>query len=720
MTEDKEKSKERIKKLSGEINKLRYEYHVLDKPDATDEVYDSLTHELLQLEEKYPEFLFGDSPTQRIGGKPLEKFQKVIHKTRQWSFSDLFGFLDLEKWEEKIKKMIAKIKNPPHTNPLLSKERGQLDYVCELKIDGLKVILTYVDGEFVRGATRGDGVIGEDVTENLKTIFNIPLKLNIPLNCIVVGECFMGKKELARINNLRQEKGEALFANSRNAAAGSIRQLDPKIAAERRLDCFVYDIDQVSASDEQETRNKKQETVISKNAEIQIPQTQVEELELLEKLGFRVNENYRLCESVQEIENYYQEWTKKKDKEDFGIDGVVIKINSIELQEKLGYTGKAPRWGVAYKFPAEKVTTIVEDITLQVGRTGALTPVAHLRPVRVAGSLVSRATLHNESEIKRLDVRIGDTVVVQKAGDVIPEITETLVGLRTGKEKIFTLPEVCPICGGPIKREFIGGKKGESAAVYCANLKCFAVEIEKIIHFVSKKGFNIEGLGEKIVEQLVSEGVISNAAEIFELKKGDLEPLERFAEKSADNLILAIEKSKSITLEKFLYALGIRYAGEETAVLIAKNLSFVIQNKISNLSDIIKSFPQIEKEDWLKIKGIGDKSAESVVSWFATEENLALLKKMQEAGVNIAVETRHTSSLQALSGKTFVLTGELESWTRDVVKDMIRREGGSVNSAVSAKTDYLLAGASPGSKYAKAVKLGVKIIDEEGFKKLVL
>ena len=485
MMPDKEKIKERVKKLSAEINKLRYAYHVEDRPDATDEVYDSLTSELLLLEEKYPDFKFSDSPTQRVGGKPLDKFQKVLHKVRQWSFSDLFNFSELEKWEEKIVKLRDK-----------ALPKAELKYVCELKIDGLKVILRYENGEFVQGATRGDGVIGEDVTENLKTIFSIPLKLKQPINCIVVGECFMGKKELTRINGVRAKKGETMFANSRNAAAGSIRQLDPKIAAERRLDCFAYDIDQISG--------------------MSVPQTQIEELELLEELGFRVNENYQLCENIEEIQDYYSKWSKKKDEEDYGIDGVVIKINSRLLQEKLGYTGKAPRFGVAYKFPAEKVTTVIEDISVQVGRTGALTPVAHLRPVSVAGSTVSRATLHNEDEIRRLDVRIGDTVVVQKAGDVIPEITQVLKDLRTGREKQFKMPEHCPICGGPVRKEIIGIKKGnESAALYCANPKCFAVEMEKIIHFVSKKGFNIDGLGEKIVEQLISEGVIANMAEIF-------------------------------------------------------------------------------------------------------------------------------------------------------------------------------------------------------------
>ncbi|MCX6761808.1 MAG: NAD-dependent DNA ligase LigA [Candidatus Moranbacteria bacterium] len=788
MAKDDEQIKERIRKLSAEINKLRYEYHILDKPDLTDEVYSSLMAELRSLEEKYPQWKFSDSPTQRIGGRPLERFQKVLHKTRQWSFDDAFDFSEMVKWEEKVLRLISKSNPPagglipnksskraeeeeldvdsiPNTKYLPRRQAGQIldtkpDYVCELKIDGLKVILTYENGNFVRGATRGDGVIGEDVTENLKTIFNIPLKLKQSINCIVVGECFMGKKELVRINKLRAKNGEACFANSRNAAAGSIRQLDPKIASERRLGCYVYDIDQLTVTSEQGTVNSTQETYLpdrqarnlptgqaGKKQETKIPESQIEELELLEELGFRVNENYRLCESVQEIEDYYEEWTRKKDKEDFGIDGVVVKINSRFLQGVLGYTGKSPRWGIAYKFPAEKVTTVVEDILVQVGRTGALTPVAHLRPVLVAGSMVSRATLHNEDEIRRLDVRIGDTVVVQKAGDVIPEITETLVGLRTGKEKIFSMPKTCPICGGPTgkfpisnfqfpnKSQISKSKKTDQkeekmgVALYCLNPKCFAVEIEKIIHFVSKKGFNIDGLGEKIVEQLINVGVIANMAEIFELKKGDLEPLERFAEKSADNLISAIEKSKHIALEKFLYALGIRYAGEETAVLIARsienqNVNLKMENdnvklKIENLEDIIKYFPLILKEDWMGIKGIGEKSAESLSQWFSDEENLKLLEKMREAGVQILVEARQTAFAQKLQGKTFVLTGEAENFTRDALKDMIRKAGGSVSSSVSKKTDYVVAGENPGSKYQKAKDLGVRIIDEEEFRKML-
>jgi len=716
---DKKQAQNRIGKLSAEINKLRYEYHVLDKPDVTDEVYDSLMAELRELETRYPDLQAVDSPTQKIGGKPLEKFRKVKHAVRQWSFDDVFSLEELRKWEEKIGRMVEKLEGGQGGEGGV----GGLEYVCEIKIDGLKIILTYEDGIFVRGATRGDGVIGEDVTENLKTIYSIPLKLEYPVSGVFVGECWLSKKELERINKERAKNGEALFANSRNAAAGSIRQLDPKIAASRHLDCFIYDIDLVEFPISNSQFSNNFQFPISK------PQTQMEELELLKELGFNVNRETKLCRNVSEIEKFYQGWIHKKDSQNYGIDGVVVKINSCDLQEALGYTGKSPRWGVAYKFPAEKVTTVVEDITVQVGRTGALTPLAHLRPVRVAGSTVSRATLHNEDEIKRLDIRIGDTVVLHKAGDVIPEIVEVITGLRTGKEKIFHMPETCPICGGPVGRESVGvsplQRRGFtptalSAATYCLNKNCFAVEKEGLIHFVSKKGFNIDGMGDKIVEHLLSENLISDAAEIFELKKGDLEPLERFAEKSAQNLIEAIQASKKITLEKFLFALGIRHVGEETAVLIAGNTGQVTSAKVNNLGDVIVVFPKITAEDWMDIKGIGKKSAESLAGWFSNEKNLEILERMKEAGVEIDPGEKGAKKGKGkFSGMTVVLTGELAGWTRDEAKDIIRREGGSVSSSVSKNTSFVLAGENPGSKYDKAKTLGVRIVDEGEFKEMI-
>jgi len=727
----KEEIKSRINKLSREIDKIRYQYHVLDKPDVTDEVYDSLMEELRGLEEKFPQFKNPNSPSQRIGGKPLDKFKKVKHQVRQWSFDDVFDFTELQKWEEKIKRMINKKSNF---------QNEKIEYVAEIKIDGLKIILNYKEGEFTKGATRGDGIIGEDVSENIKTIYSIPLKLDLPVDLVAVGECWLSKSELEKINQTRKKNKEALFANSRNAAAGSIRQLDPKIAASRKLDSFIYDTDYIKISN---TERKA----------IKIPETQLEELELLERLGFKVNQERKLCKKIEEIQKFYDSWKDRKDKEDYGIDGIVIKINSKKIQEALGYTGKSPRWGVAYKFPAEQVTTVIEDIKVQVGRTGALTPVAHLRPVKVAGSTVSRATLHNEDEIKRLNIKIGDTVVIHKAGDVIPEVVEVLKNLRTGKEKNFAMPNKCPICGSLVKREEVshltptlssGRREGNlSAATYCTNKKCFAQERETLIHFVSKKGFNIDGMGEKIVESLMNEGLISTFSDIFELKYGDLEPLERFAEKSAENLISSIKKSKKITLPKFLFALGIRHTGEETAVLIAEaiktefpisppeadqpladNFQFPIKSQISNskiknISDIIEIFPKIKKEDWEKIKGIGNKSAESLADWFNNEENIENLKRMEELGVEIIIENENNLKIRKLENLTFVLTGEMKNFTREAAKDIIRREGGNISSSVSQKTDYVVVGETPGSKYQKAKELGVKIINEEEFKKII-
>lgn len=724
-----------MSKLAAEISKRRYEYHVLDKPDATDEIYDSLTRELRQLEEAYPELQAPDSPTQRIGGKPLEKFQKVRHRVRQWSFDDVFSYDELVKWEEKVERMVEKIPNdklpasPADGQTSNKSQNSFLEYVCEVKIDGLKIVLTYERGILVRAATRGDGVIGEEVTQNVKTIYSVPLRLNYPVDCVVVGECWLSKKELVRINKEREKNGEAIFANSRNAAAGSIRQLDPKVAASRKLDSFIYDLDYLKISNFQfpiSPENPK-----SKSQNIKNPETQMEELELLGKLGFKVNKEHRLCKNISEIQKFYEEWKDKKDKQDYGIDGVVIKINLAKIQKALGYTGKAPRWGVAYKFPAERTTTVVEDIKVQVGRTGALTPVAYLRPVSVAGSTVSRATLHNEDEIRRLGLKIGDTVVIQKAGDVIPEVVEALKNLRTGKEKEFRMPKTCPICGGPAER-----KAGE-AATYCLNPKCYAIEREKIIHFVSKKGFNIDGLGEKIVEQLMNEGLVSDVADIFALKKGDLEPLARFAEKSADNLEKAIAASREVELSKFLFALGIRFVGEGTAVLIARTIKteFPISNfqfskkseitkfklQIESLDDIIDVFPKISKEDWENIKGIGEKSAESLAGWFSDRENLKLLEKMKNLGVRIGIpNAEYQIPNTQLAGRTFVLTGELENFTRDEAKDMIRKAGGDVSSSVSKRTDYLVAGAKPGSKYDKAKELGVKILDEAEFMRLIV
>ncbi|MDP3957106.1 MAG: NAD-dependent DNA ligase LigA, partial [bacterium] len=585
-------AKKRVKKLIREIDEHRKRYHTLDQPTISDEAYDSLVRELEGLEREFPKLRSVTSPTLRVGGESLKAFRKVKHALRQWSFDDVFDFEELKAWDQKLKRFLKKQSEEGISlNTKYQTPNTHIEYVCELKIDGLKIVLSYEKGVLKQGATRGDGETGEEVTENLRTIGSIPLRLGRPVDAVVVGEAWLSQKEFVRINAERQAKDEALFANPRNAAAGSIRQLDPKVVASRKLDSFIYDIDRIVTSDQKPETGKEKENGWQDGsvAGYQLPVTQIEELELLQKLGFKVNPHHKLCRNVEAIQAYYEEWNKKRQSLPYALDGIVIKVNERKLQELLGYTGKSPRFGVAYKFPAQQATTIVEDVQVQIGRTGALTPVAHLKPVRVAGSVVSRATLHNFDEIARLDVRVGDTVIIQKAGDIIPEIVSVMKNLRSGKEKKIIQPKKCPICGSPVERQIIGNKQKtrkregqipasselrrgepntkyqiptkESAALYCLNPRCFAVLQEQIIHAVSKKGFNIVGMGEKIVELLMNEGLVKDMSDIFGLAPGDLAPLERFAEKSADKLALAIAKAKRVPLSKFLFALGIRYVG---------------------------------------------------------------------------------------------------------------------------------------------------------------
>ncbi len=684
-------ARSRMEKLMAEIDRLRVLYHVHDDPSVDDVVYSSLMDELCALEEVYPDLKSDTSPTGRIGGAPLETFKKSRHKVRQWSFNDLFDYAELQKWEEKTRRAMDKSGVGDRT----------LEYCCEMKIDGLKVILTYEKGKLVTAATRGDGVVGEDVTHNIKTIHSVPLTLPQPIDIVVVGEVWLPEKELHRINRERTKRGEVPFANARNAAAGSIRQLDPQIAAERRLDMFIYDIDLLEHYEKY----------------FSAPQTQRDELEKLQELGFKVNPIALLCTNIDEIERMYQLWIDKRDNQEFAIDGVVIKINDKIVQDALGYTGKAPRFAIAYKFPAERTTTVVESIAVQVGRTGVLTPVAHLRPVRVAGTTVSRATLHNEDEIKRLGLKIGDTVVIQKAGDIIPEVVEVLTNLRTGDEKTFHMVAECKkVCDGAIVRDVIGVKGEEqSAAYYCKDKKSFAIQKEQLRHFVSKKGMNIDGLGEKIIEQLMNEGLVSDAADLFELTIGDIDHLDRFADKSAENLIRAIDAAKTVQVEKFLFALGIRYVGEETAVLIAHNIHTVSDGAvIDNPHDLFTAFSHVTCDAWQEIDGIGERAAASMVAWFTESAHGTLLQRMRDAGVRITVQVRVDVS-HAARGKIFVLTGSLESLTRDAAKDMIRAVGGKTASSVSKKTDYVLAGAKAGSKLQKAQALGITVLGEAEF-----
>lgn len=663
---------ERLNKLKETIERHRYFYHVLDRQEISDAALDSLKYELSKIEEEYPELLTPDSPSQRVAGEPLKEFEKVTHKVPQWSLSDAFTEEDITDFDERVKRALAKE---------LGKEVSELEYVCELKIDGLKVVFHYEKGLFVRAVTRGDGKVGEDVTKNIKTIESLPLKLAEPLDIILEGEVWMSKTNFIEINKEREKKGEPLFANPRNVAAGSIRQLDPKIAKERRLDTFIYDIAYMNG---------------------RMPATQIEELQFIQRLGFKVNKNFKLCRSVGDIIKYWKEWQKRAPKEDYLIDGAVIKVNERARQEALGYTGKSPRFAIAFKFPAEQVTTVVEDITLQVGRTGVITPVAHLRPVSVAGSVVSRATLHNEDEIKRLDVRVGDTVILQKAGDVIPDIVSVVKEMRTGKENPFFFPEKIAACGDDGRIEKIPGQ----VAYRCVNKNSFAQQRRKLYYFTSKKAFDIDGLGPKIIDQLMDNNLISSCDDIFTLKKGDLLNLPRFAEKSADNLISSIEKSKNVTLARLITALSIPQVGEETANGLADYFKDI--NKIQNAS-----FEELEK-----INGIGPVVAKSVCDWFGDAGNQRILDNLLK---HIKIKKTETPAREksAFLGKSFVLTGTLKTMSRDEAKDRIRKNGGEISSSVSTKTDYVVIGENPGSKFDKAKELNAAILTENEFLKLL-
>ncbi len=669
----KEEAKERIEKLKEIINKARYSYHVLDKALMSDDALDSLKHELYELEQKYPEFITPDSPTQRIGGKPLDKFKKVQHIVPQWSFNDIFEEKELKDFDERIKKELG---------------IEEIDYTCELKIDGMHIILTYQKGFFILGATRGDGKVGEDVTQNLKTIESIPLKINDNIDCVVEGEVYMKKSIFKELNKEREKKGEKPLANPRNAAAGGVRQLDPRITSERRLDCFVYDYSW---------------------PEDDIPETQFEELKRLMNLGFKVNKKFKLCKSIEEIIQFWKKWEKDREKEDYWIDGVVVKVNKRKYQKQLGYTGKAPRWAIAFKWSGEQATTILKDVIFQVGRTGKITPVAVLKPVNVRGTVVSRATLHNADELKRLKIKIGDTVIVEKAGDVIPHIIKVIPELRPQDAKEINFPANCPICGSVVIRP-----KGE-VAHYCSNKKCGAKQRNHLYYFVSKKAFDIQGLGPKIIDQLMDAGLVSQPADIFLLKEGDLEPLERFAEKSAANLISAIKKAKEITVPRLLIACSIKYVGEETAYLLIEKLNLWV---VKSISELIERFRSLTKENLEAVDGIGPKVAQSIINWFSNKKNIEFLKKLEEVGIKLKIE-KPTKKNQKLEGKSFVFTGELESISREKAQEKVRELGGKTPSSISKKTDFLVVGKNPGSKYGKAKKWGIKIINEKEFLELI-
>ena len=680
---DKEQAKERIEKLKKTINHHRHLYHVLDKQEISDSALDSLKKELFDLEQNFPDLVTADSPTQRVGGKPLKEFKKFKHPKRMLSFNDAFSEKDMQDWQTRFMRLLSEADLP------LQEGKQKIEYYCELKIDGLAVELIYNNNGFLEtGSTRGDGTTGEDVTENLKTIEAIPLKIDLSAwvgekkQIIARGEVFISKKEFERINKEQKEKELPVYANPRNIAAGSVRQLDSKITALRKLDSFMYGLETDFGQKTHEDAHK-----------------------ILKNLGFKTSNKYnKLCHNLEEVVKFREYWIKEREKLGFEIDGIVVTVNDNKIYEKLGVVGKAPRGAIAFKFPQAEAVTKVLDIKVQVGRTGAMTPVAILKPVQVTGITISRATLHNEDEIKRLGVKIGDTVVVGRAGDVIPDIIKVLPELRAGKEKNFKMPDKCPSCGAKLSVKG-GSASGGEKILRCPNKNCFAQKRRGFYHFASRSAFNFDGLGPKIIDRLLDEGLVEDPADLFDLKEGDIKNLERFAEKSAENLINSIQARREIDLSRLIYALGIRNVGEKTAIDLAKHFGLIKKIKDAKLEEIDE------------IKNIGPVVAKSIFSWFQDKENIKHLQKLENVVKikNLKLEIKNKSQNTKVSGKTFVLTGGLKGMARDQAKAKIRELGGEISESVSSKTDYVIAGSEAGSKLDKAKKLGVKVLSEKEF-----
>lgn len=652
--------KQRIDELIKIINKASEEYYTNDNPTITDQEYDDYYHELEKLEQQYPELIREDSPTKRVGGKIIDEFKKVSHEIPMMSLGDIFSEDEIFEFDQRIKKTIP--------NPT---------YVCELKIDGLSVSLLYENGKLIRGATRGNGIVGEDITHNVETIKSIPLVINDKRKIEVRGEIYMPKKSFNKLNQERQEKGESLFANPRNAAAGSVRQLDSKIAAKRNLSTFIYHL---PSSDDFNIKYHH------------------ESLSFMKELGFIVNENIKIADNVNEVINYVKEWTEKRESLPYEIDGIVIKVDKIEDQKKLGYTSRTPKWAIAYKFPAVEVLTKIKNIEFCVGRTGKITPRADLDPVHLAGSIIKSVTLHNEDYIKEKDIMINDTIVLHKAGDVIPEVVRVLKERRTGIEIPFKMIKNCPICNSKLE------KKETEANYFCPNPNCDARNIEGLIHFSSRETMNIEGFGESIVEDFYNEGYLKTICDYYTLynHKEDLKELEGFGEKSINNLLQNIEKSKENSLEKLLFALGIRYIGKKTAKILAINYR--------NIDKLMSA----EYEDLVKIQDIGEVIADSVYKFFKEEKNIKTINELKLLGVNM--EYKGNESIDDnFNNKTFVLTGTLSKLTRDEASIEIENRGGKITSSVTKKTDYVIVGENPGSKYQKAKDLNINILNEEEF-----
>lgn len=664
---NKKQAKERIEELRKKVEYHAKKYYDDDKPEISDFEYDMLMVELRNLEKEYPEFQSKESLTQKVGGHVKEGFEKVTHEVPLQSLQDVFSIEEVEEWVEKIEQK--------------AKENDIKDvkYVVETKIDGLSAALEYKNGKFVRGATRGNGLVGENVTENLKTLKTIPKEIDEKIDITVRGEVFISKKDFEKMNQEREENEEELFANARNAAAGSLRQLDSKITAQRPLDIYIFNVQKIEG---------KQFN------------SHFEELEFLNKIGFNVNPIRIYCNTVNEIKAAIRKIGEDRENLTFGIDGAVVKVDNLKFREILGTTAKTPRWAVAYKYPPEKKETVLKDIVCQVGRTGVITPMAILEPVKVAGSTISKTTLHNQDFIKEKDLKIGDIVVIQKAGDVIPEIVEVIKGKRTGKEKDFNMPKVCPVCGAPAIRE-----EGE-AAIRCTGIECPAKLFRNLVHFVSREAMNIDGLGENIIQQLLDRKLIQNIADIYTLKFEDIASLKKNGKKFAQNLVNSIEISKQNDLYRLITALGIRHVGTKASKILAR--------RYKNMDNLINA----KFEDLSMINDIGPVMANSIKGFFMQEQTIDLINRLKATGVNmVAFEEEGTDS--RFEGKTFVLTGSLEKFTRSEASDIIEKYGGKTSGTVSKKTDYVLAGEEAGSKLTKAQKLGVKVISEEQFLEMI-
>jgi DNA ligase (NAD+) len=664
---------QRVEQLRQQLLKANYAYYVLDAPIMEDSVYDQLYRELRDLETQYPQLITPDSPTQRVGDRPASQFVSVRHNIPLYSLENAFSLDELAKWQERWQRIVPDVQ--------------QFEYVCELKIDGNALALTYENGVLVRGVTRGDGVTGEEITQNIRTIRSIPLRLNLETSLPIVevrGEAFLPLDEFDRINQEREQAGEPLFANPRNAAAGTLRQLDPKIVDKRRLGFFAYTLH------------------LPNNNPLK---SQWEALEFLKQMGFVVNPNRKLCQSFSEVADYCQYWETGRKNLPYMTDGVVVKLNDFQLQEQLGFTQKFPRWAIALKYPAEEAPTIVKEIAVNVGRTGAVTPLAIMEPVHLAGTIVQKATLHNSDRIAQLDIRVGDTVIIRKAGEIIPEVVRVMHELRPPSTQPFQMPSRCPECGSELVHPV-----GE-AVIRCVNSSCPAILRGSVVHWTSRDALDIRGLGEKIVILLIEKGLVKSIADLYYLTTEQIASLERMGKKSAENLMKAIAGSKTQSWSRVLYGLGIRYVGSVTAKLLADNFPSVEQLSQASVTSLESVY------------GIGAEIAESVHDWFKIPANQTLIQRLQAAGLQFATsssqEDRSTPKTTALAGKTFVITGTLPTLKRNEAKDLIEKAGGKVTSSVSSKTDYLLVGQEAGSKLEKGQELGIFQLTEQQFLEMI-